>query len=145
TCIHIGFGKSLREIPYKSENLVKVSKMEIKKLLEESDQRGLVHQIIYFPNPSFYYVVCNCCPCCCVIMNKFLTSGSPQMIKSEFFAYTDTSKCTNCGICSKRCNFGARKILDSKLNFFNNYCFGCGLCVSECPEEAIILRKMNDY
>jgi heterodisulfide reductase subunit A-like polyferredoxin len=78
-------------------------------------------------------------------MNKFLTSGSPQMIKSEFFAYTDTSKCTNCGICSKRCNFGARKILDSKLNFFNNYCFGCGLCVSECPEEAIILRKMNDY
>ena len=26
TCIHIGFGKSLREIPYKPENLVKVSK-----------------------------------------------------------------------------------------------------------------------
>ncbi|MFX1448324.1 MAG: hypothetical protein ACFFCG_09315, partial [Promethearchaeota archaeon] len=47
TCIHIGFGKSLREIPYKSENLVKVSKSEIKKLLEECDRRGLVHQIIY--------------------------------------------------------------------------------------------------
>jgi hypothetical protein len=44
TCIHIGFGSSLHEIPYKSENLKKVTKEEIKQLLEECDQRGLVHQ-----------------------------------------------------------------------------------------------------
>lgn len=143
TCIHIGFGKSLREIPYKSENLEKVSKNEIKQLLEESDRRGLVHQIIYFPNPLFYYIVCNCCPCCCVIMNKFLKSGSPQMIKSDFIAFTDINKCTNCGICEQRCNFGARKLVNDKLSFFKDYCFGCGLCVSECPEEAIILKNKS--
>jgi len=141
TCFHIGFGKSLREILYKSENLVKVSKSEIKQLLEESDRRGLVHQIIYFPNPLFYYIVCNCCPCCCVIMNKFLKSGSPQMIKSDFIAYTDMNKCNNCGICIQRCNFGARKVIDNKLIFFQDYCFGCGMCVSECPEEAISLKN----
>jgi len=106
TCIHISFGKSLREIPYKSENLVKVSKSEIKQLLEECDQRGLVHQIIYFPNPQFYYVVCNCCPCCCVIMNKFL-----------------------------------KKLIEEKLKFFPDNCFGCGLCVSKCPDKAITLKK----
>jgi Pyruvate/2-oxoacid:ferredoxin oxidoreductase delta subunit len=143
TCIHIGFGKSLREIPFKSENLVKVSKKEIKELLEESDRRGLVHQIIYFPNPLFYYVVCNCCSCCCVIMNKFLKSGSPQMIKSDFIAYTDLVKCNNCGICEEYCNFGARKLMKEKLNFDADYCFGCGLCVSKCPEKAIILRKKS--
>ena len=141
TCIHIGFGKSLREIPNKSENLVKVSKREIKKLLEESDRRGLVHQIIYFPNPLFYYVVCNCCPCCCVIMNKFLKSGSPQMIKSDFMAFTNINKCINCGICEEYCNFGARKFHKEKLAFLPDYCFGCGLCVSKCPEKAIILKK----
>ena len=141
TCIHIGFGKSLREIPYKSENLEKVSKSEIKQLLEESDKRGLVHQIIYFPNPLFYYIVCNCCPCCCVIMNKFLKSGSPQIIKSDFIAFTDISKCTNCGICEQRCNFGARKLVNDKLSFFKDFCFGCGMCVSECPKEAIILKN----
>jgi len=141
TCIHIGFGKSLREIPYKSENLVKVSKSEIRQLLEESDRRGLIHQIIYFPNPSFYYVVCNCCTCCCVIMNKFLKSGSPQMIKSDFIAYTDMNKCTSCGICEQRCYFGARKLVNNKLSFFKENCFGCGMCVSECPEKAIILKN----
>ena len=143
TCIHIGFGKSLREIPYKSENLVKVSKSEIKQLLEDSDRRGLVHQIIYFPNPSFYYVVCNCCPCCCVIMNKFLKNGYPQMIKSDFIANTYMNKCNSCGTCVQRCNFGARKFVNDRLIFLKDYCFGCGMCVSECPEEAIILKKKS--
>ncbi|MFX1289216.1 MAG: 4Fe-4S binding protein [Promethearchaeota archaeon] len=141
TCIHIGFGKSLREIPYKSENLVKVSKSEIKKLLEECDRRGLVHQIIYFPNPLFYYVVCNCCPCCCVIMNQFLKNSSSQMIKSDFIAYTDMNKCTDCEICEQICNFGARKLVNDKFTFFEEYCFGCGICVSKCPEKAIILKN----
>ena len=143
TCIHIGFGKSLREIPYKSENLVKVSKKEIKQLLEESDRRGLVHQIIYFPNPLFYYVVCNCCPCCCVIMNKFLKSGSPQMIRSDFIAYTDLTKCNDCGFCEQYCNFGARKIIEKQLKFFSELCFGCGLCVSKCPEKVITLKRAS--
>ncbi|MHA1193851.1 MAG: ATP-binding protein [Promethearchaeota archaeon] len=139
TCIHIGFGKSLNEIPYKSENLVKVSKREIKQLLEESDRRGLVHQIIYFPNPSFYYVVCNCCPCCCVILNKFLKTGSPQMIKSDFIAYTDLVKCNNCGLCEEWCHFGARRIIDGSFLFNSTKCFGCGICVSKCPNNAIKL------
>jgi NAD-dependent dihydropyrimidine dehydrogenase PreA subunit len=142
TCIHIGFGKSLREIPYKSENLEKVSKSEIQRLLEKCDERGLVHQIIFFPNPSFYYVVCNCCACCCVVMNKFLKSGSPQMIKSDFLASTDLTKCNNCGICEQFCNFNARKLIDNELNFFSENCFGCGLCVSKCPEKAITLKKV---
>lgn len=143
TCIHIGFGNSLHEISYKSENLEKVTKEEIKQLLEECDQRGLVHQIIYFPNPEFYYVVCNCCPCCCVVMNKFLKSGSPQMIKSDFIAYTDLAKCNNCGLCEQWCYFGARKLLNEKLTFSPNLCFGCGVCVSKCPKEAISLRKKS--
>ena len=143
TCIHIGFGKSLREIPYKSENLVKVTKSEIRHLLEECDQRGLVHQIIFFPNPSFYYVVCNCCPCCCVVMNKFLKGGSPQMIKSDFIAETNLDMCSDCGICSKWCYFGARIYKHGSLILKPENCFGCGICISKCPENAISLRPKS--
>jgi len=147
SCIHIGFGKSLYEIPYKSLNLKKVSKKEIETLLEDSDKRGLVHQLIYFPNPQFYYVICNCCPCCCFVLNKFLKYGSPQMIKSDFVANTDLELCNNCGECEPWCYFGGRQIINNKLQFNWKRCFGCGICVSKCPNQAISLipkhKKVN--
>ena len=141
TCIHLGFGKSLYEIPNKSYNLKKVSKQEVIELLEECDERGLVHQLIYFPNPQFYYIICNCCPCCCVILNKFLSMGSPQMIKSDFIATTNSLKCKNCGECEEWCYFGARSIINNKFQFNAIKCFGCGICVSKCPNNAISLIK----
>ena len=143
TCIHIGMGKALQEIPYKSENLKKVSKEEIRELLEECDRRGLIHQLIYYPSPQFYYVVCNCCPCCCVVLNRYLKLGSPQMIKSDFIAETNMEDCTKCGACEEWCYFGARKINEQNLVFNPNQCFGCGICVSKCPNNAIILKRRN--
>jgi len=139
TCIHIGFGKSLYEIPYKSYNLKKVPKSEIVELLEESDRLGLVHQLIFFPNPQFYYVICNCCSCCCVILSKFLKNVSPQMIKSDFITKTDVSKCESCGKCVTWCCFNARKIRGRNLSFEPLRCFGCGICISKCPNDAISL------
>ncbi|MFX0069556.1 MAG: DUF362 domain-containing protein [Candidatus Hermodarchaeota archaeon] len=140
TCIHLGFGKSLYEIPHKSYNLKKVSKQEILELLEDCDKRGLIHQLIYFPSPQFYYIICNCCPCCCVVLNKFLKSGSPQIINSDFIAITDSNKCDGCGECESWCYFGARHISKNRLVFDSTKCFGCGICVSKCPNHAIKLE-----
>ncbi|MFX1304374.1 MAG: ATP-binding protein [Promethearchaeota archaeon] len=143
SCIHLSSGKSLYEIPHKSYNLKKVPKKEIIELLEECDKRGLVHQLIYFPNPQFYYLICNCCPCCCVVLNKFLKFGSPQMIKSDFIAKTDLNKCINCGNCETWCYFGGRRIINNKLQFSPARCFGCGICVSKCLNNAISLIPKN--
>ena len=140
TCIHIGTGKSLYDIPFKSHNLKKVSKQEVIALLEKCDKEGLIHQLIYYPNPNFYYVVCNCCPCCCVILKNFLKYGSPQMVQSDFVAYTDLQNCLNCGKCVDWCYFGARVYSNDRLDFISKYCFGCGICVSKCPQNAITLR-----
>ena len=139
TCIHIGLGKDLQEIPYKSENLKKISKQEVKTLLHECDDKGLVHQLIFFPSPQYYYVVCNCDPKYCVILNGFLKRGSPQMVKSDFIAIIDLSSCTNCGICEEWCHFGARRIINGSFLFNATRCFGCGICVSKCPNNAIKL------
>jgi Pyruvate/2-oxoacid:ferredoxin oxidoreductase delta subunit len=141
TCIHVGFGKSLEEIPYKSENLKKVDKGEIIKLLEDCDERGLIHQLIYFPNPNFYYVICNCCPCCCVVLKDFLQKGAPRVVASKFIAETNEKLCNNCGECIKWCYFGARIIENNRLNFNPKKCFGCGICVSKCSQNAIKLNK----
>ncbi|MBY9004793.1 MAG: 4Fe-4S binding protein [Candidatus Lokiarchaeota archaeon] len=139
TCIHIGLGKDLQEIPYKSENLRKVTKLEVEKLLHQCDDKGLVHQLIYFPNPQYYYVVCNCDPNYCLVLNGFLKCGSPQMIKSDFIAKTITKSCTNCGICEEWCHFGARRFIDNSFLFNSTNCFGCGICISKCPNKAIKL------
>jgi Pyruvate/2-oxoacid:ferredoxin oxidoreductase delta subunit len=141
TCIHLSSGQSLYEIPNKSINLKKISKEEIVQLLEDSDKRGLVHQLIYFPSPKFYYVICNCCPCCCMVMEKFLKYGSPQMIKSDFIAETHEGKCVNCGKCVEWCYFRARTMKEGKLAFNSTNCFGCGICVPKCDKNAIILKK----
>ena len=143
TCIHLGFGETLYDIPFKSSNLKKVTKREIKELLEQCDERGLVHQLIYFPNPQFYYLVCNCCSCCCVVLNKFLKSGSPQMVKSDFITKTDLELCINCGNCEIWCNFGARVMVNGKLQLNSKMCFGCGICISKCPNDAISLNKKS--
>ena len=143
TCFHIGFGKSLYEIPGKSENLRKISKEKIIELLNEFDNRGLIHQLIYFPSPQFYYIICNCCPCCCTAISNFLKVGSPQMIQSDFIAETYLNKCKNCGECEVWCYFGARKIMNSKFSFNPINCFGCGICISKCPNKAIYLKKRS--
>jgi MinD superfamily P-loop ATPase len=63
------------------------------------------------------------------------------MIKSDFIAESDSGKCVNCGECEEWCYFGAR-ILNGKSLIFNPIrCFGCGICVSRCPKNAIKLIK----
>ncbi len=140
TCIHVGSGKYLNELHLKKKEFKDVSKEEVLTLLKDCDERGLIHQLIYFPNPDFYYVICNCCPCCCVILNRFLKEGSPQMIKSDFIANIDLIKCQNCGDCAEWCYFNALFLKDNKLHFKEEQCFGCGICVSKCPNNAISLH-----
>lgn len=140
TCIHLASGKYLGELPFKEKNFKDVSKEKVVELLKNCDERGLLHQLIYFPNPEFYYVICNCCPCCCVVLNKFLEEGSPKVIESDFKAHINWDVCQNCGNCIECCYFDALSLEDGNLEFNPNHCFGCGLCVSKCPNHAISLR-----
>ena len=50
----------------------------------------------------------------------------------------DATKCTACGECMKSCVYEAITI-ESKCKINNELCFGCGLCVTRCPEKAIKL------
>ncbi|GAG03964.1 unnamed protein product, partial [marine sediment metagenome] len=58
---------------------------------------------------------------------------------SQAISVTDASACTDCGDCVDRCQFGAREMVKGSLSFNPDLCFGCGLCVSSCPTNAITL------
>ena len=96
------------------------------------------------PKPEGVNYVCNCCSCCCSILGATLRFGmAPHILKSIATTMTDESKCTACGACVDRCHFGARKMVDGKMEYNKDLCFGCGLCVSTCPTKAISLIQFS--
>lgn len=136
TCIHVGTGQSLKELSQRKP-LKSASIEEIEQLLYRSDKAGLVHQLITAPTRDYFYVICNCCPCCCVMLRSAIQHGfSSAVIASNFMAEIDPEKCADCGRCVERCHFNARAIGDKGLEYIPEKCAGCGLCITVCPNHA---------
>jgi ferredoxin len=54
----------------------------------------------------------------------------------------DVELCTECGICARRCPYGAIT-LSPKPVFDMDACRGCWRCFSQCPEHAIYTAKFR--
>ncbi|MBN2152993.1 MAG: 4Fe-4S binding protein [Candidatus Lokiarchaeota archaeon] len=143
TCILLGpkAGHALAEIPYRTASFTRVSKERIIQVLDDADKRGLVHQTIFFPTPDYFYVICNCCTCCCEALHDFKRFGTPAVVKSDFIERTDATKCTGCGACVPACPFDARAVVEGRVRVVPGKCFGCGVCARRCPEGAISLVR----
>jgi hypothetical protein len=74
------------------------------------------------PKPEGVNYICNCCSCCCSILGLTLRFGMiPHILKSIATTMTDKSKCISCGKCEDRCHFGARNIVNGKLEYKRTY------------------------
>ena len=146
TCFMFGprSKRSFKEIPSREVGYKHVSKEELIRLLEDCDNRGLVHQLIFFPNPDFYYGCCNCCTCCCEILHNYKRFLNPRVVKSDFIEQTNSQICKNCGTCTEICPFSTRRIINEKLIVDKSKCMGCGICIRKCPENAIKLIKRKE-
>jgi len=115
-------------------------------IVEKAHDAGLV-PMAYIrtdtPKPEGVNFICNCCSCCCGTIGLPLKYGiAPHILKSIATTTTDGSQCNSCGVCVDRCHFGARKVVNGKLDYDKDLCFGCGLCVSTCPTKAIQLIQL---
>jgi Fe-S-cluster-containing hydrogenase component 2 len=114
-------------------------------VLRRSNEAGLLH-LAYIDKDDKekkIHTVCSCCSCCCENLGAILRYGlAPHLLKGSGTTSTDESKCTGCGVCEDRCNFGARKVENGALVFDKSRCYGCGLCVNTCPTGAIMLHQM---
>jgi len=112
------------------------------KILEETDQSGLIHA---GANSKHLSNICNCCPCCCAAL-KAITQGRSyrqRHFNAIFEAMVDTEECTACEICIERCPVKAIEMEESAV-VDRDKCLGCGLCASSCPTEAIKLILRED-
>jgi len=120
-----------------------VSAREAEKTIQVADEAGLVHMTLY-ARQDRPFAICNCCSCCCHDLQLLLRHGRVNLtLRSDYVAVTNAEKCVECGQCSERCMFGARRIEGGKLVRDASACYGCGLCVSVCPTGAttMVLRE----
>jgi len=118
-----------------------VSSAEAHAVLDRSEKAGLVHTSSNSADKADF--ICNCCPCCCIILKGRTQMDLPhQFAPSGFRAKIDGDVCTGCGICSdERCPMGAITISGDIAVLTEEKCVGCGLCVTGCPVEAITLAR----
>ena len=130
---------ALKSEDFKYMNPRKCTMDEALEALARSHEAGLVH-MAYALWQDEINAICSCCSCCCEALSGILRFGlAPHLLTSDTVSTTDISECDDCGDCVDRCQFGAREIDNGSLTFKPDLCFGCGLCVSTCPTNAITL------
>ena len=121
--------------------------------------------------PSF---LCNCCRCCCELMNGVQHGYPDGLAKTPFIAEVDPELCDYCGECLRACNVkciglgspheprprvsprreaeadGASVREGSKqrrrwAEVDADVCLGCGVCLPVCEHGAIALKPRQGY
>jgi Na+-translocating ferredoxin:NAD+ oxidoreductase RNF subunit RnfB len=101
--------------------------------------------------PTF---VCNCCSCCCEMLECFRVLGDRrQSVTSNHVATIADAACNGCGACVKKCPIGALELVPApplvggkkrkaaaRVNAA--LCLGCGVCRRHCKLGALELRRI---
>jgi ferredoxin len=145
SCLSLGWGQNLPAINALKQHAPsdKIGKdltyEEVEQKLKEWNDKGFVHQLIFFPSPDYFYIICACHPDFCLTLANAKKWGFPAVVKSDFMASWDAATCEQCQTCISRCHFGAMHVDGEKVSFTRELCVGCGLCTTKCPSGAIRL------
>lgn len=140
-CIHVGTAQSIKRLEKKLP-LKSATHDQVKEIVKEADRKGLIHQLLTAPTSEYFYVICNCCSCCCVMLDTAIKHPSRNVVlSSNFITIYNEDKCINCLQCALFCKFGALKVIDDQLYFDESFCVGCGLCITRCDQKALELIR----
>ncbi|MHA2191570.1 MAG: ATP-binding protein [Candidatus Thorarchaeota archaeon] len=119
-----------------------ISKTELLEIISKNESDGLVLQP---SNSEKLEFICSCCGCCCGIISGKKRMNKPvEFFTTNFQAEVDNDVCTSCETCVELCQMEALSMLDDTLSINLNRCIGCGICVANCPEDAINLQKRKE-
>jgi len=120
-----------------------ITKDEMKKLLREFDELGLVHNVNNSQDKLQF--VCNCCSCCCGFLRTVRELELPGFLASSgFLAECDEGLCAGCAVCEDRCPMDAIEIVDDVAVVDEPRCIGCALCVTGCETDAMRLKRRDE-
>jgi NAD-dependent dihydropyrimidine dehydrogenase PreA subunit len=141
-CLFIGepYADFMREHhPKESRELTRQEALE---LLDQEHARGHLHSA-WFKDAMMdrFYVLCNCCKCCCGGIENMVKYNSPQMASSGYVIEANTDLCDACGTCVETCPFEALALDTDHVMLSWDKCMGCGVCVDKCPNKGLSLRR----
>lgn len=127
-----------------------ISKREAMAILEKCKEAGLAQTGDNVQRNVSY--MCNCCGCCCGMMNairKFDIKNA--IVSSNWVMEVDREKCLGCGKCEEACVIKAidhvtvevgkkrlrKAVCDQEL------CLGCGVCSTVCKFGGVTMRSRD--
>jgi H+/Na+-translocating ferredoxin:NAD+ oxidoreductase subunit B len=119
-----------------------ISKEEALAVIDEAEERGLVHTVSNVAGGWDW--ICNCCSCCCEFLRALTEWQVDTAVVRNYRAVVDDDACTGCGICEERCQVKAIAVADDLAAVDHDHCLGCGLCVTTCRERAVRLERLPD-
>jgi len=87
-----------------------ISKEEAYDIIRKAEDNGLMHSVPNLDAPGHTHAICNCCGCGCYAMrlaNEYLNG---DIVRSNYRAVVDESKCVACGECVDVCPTNAVRL-----------------------------------
>jgi NAD-dependent dihydropyrimidine dehydrogenase PreA subunit len=120
----------------------KITKEEAYRVLDMSEEEGLVH--LSDNSQKRINFICNCCGCCCGILGGITKLHKPHAVAtSHFVVEIDAETCSACEACVDRCHFGALTV-NEVAEVDPEKCLGCGLCNMVCPTESLSMKRREE-
>jgi ferredoxin len=125
-----------------------ITKNEAMSILLKCKELGLAQIADNVQNRVSY--MCNCCKCCCHVMDAIRTlDHRPGITTSNYIMEVDAAKCKGCGKCAAACPVdaitmeteleGGRPRKRAVRN--EQACLGCGVCVTVCKNSGNVMRS----
>ena len=113
-----------------------ITKEEAYEILQRAEDNGLIHELSNIDGTGAVSGICNCCECSCLSLRGGRLFNDSTIMKSNYRAQVDKSKCVACGQCVENCQMNALR-LGQKL------CSTTPIEVkkSETPDDKIWSRK----
>ena len=148
----LSLGDAARHL-IKIDHAKEISKERAMEVLAKSRDLGMVQMADNVKSkPAF---ICNCCKCCCEMMESFRTlPQQAKVVTSNYLAVIDDPTCTGCGKCAKACPIevidlvAARPTAKAKkrkkrAEVNASLCLGCGVCHRQCKFGALAMKPIG--
>jgi ferredoxin len=144
TCMTLNMGA---ETMIRMGNARRITRAEAFDILAQSKEAGLAQVADNVQSEPSY--ICNCCGCCCGMMQAIRTFDLRHaIVTSNWLMHVDRATCKGCAKCVKACPVNAIRLVVQKVDGKNRgwvevdetLCLGCGVCAATCDKGSITFQ-----